>query len=320
MTVNDLPIIDLSPLFEETQEGLRKVASELGHAARTIGFFYVKNHAVDKELIKDVFAASKAFFDLEEDAKRELAKDFFKTNRGYVPINGECLDPTKSPDLKEAFNIGLDLQPEDPRILSAEPFRAVNLWPNLPMWRDIMLQYYNVLWSLGRQLHKAIAVDLDAPQDYFEDKLDAPMATLRLLHYPPQTDHVKAGQIGAGLHTDYGNLTILLPDETGGLEVQRRDGTWIEAPTIEDTFLCNIGDCLMRWTNDIYVSTPHRVINSAEKDRYSIAFFLDPNPEAEVFCLEGCQSPDRPSLYPPVSAAEYLQMKLDAAYDPVKGR
>lgn len=167
-------------------------------------------------------------------------------------------------------------------------------------------------------MHRAVAADLGAEPDYFEDKLDAPMATLRLLHYPPQPAAAEKGQIGAGTHTDYGNITILLPDAVGGLEVRRRDGVWLKAPTIDGAFVCNIGDCLMRWTNDVYVSTPHRVVNSSGLERYSIAFFLDPNPDAEVACLPSCLEAGARPKYAPVSGAGYLKSRLDASYEPVK--
>lgn len=314
----DLPVIDLERALTGTPEGLQTVAAELGRAARDIGFFYVTNHGVDPGLIDATFGAARELFAQPLDAKTTLSKDFFKTNRGYVPMKGEHLDPSKPSDLKEAFNIGLDLQPDDPRILAGEPFRAVNLWPELPDWKDTVLTYFNSVWDLGRTIHKAVAVDLGTDQDFFEDKLNAPMATLRLLHYPPQPANADVGQIGAGTHTDYGNITILMPDDVGGLQVQRRDGVWLEAPTIEGAFVCNIGDCLMRWTNDTYVSTPHRVVNTGGRERYSIAFFLDPNPDAEVACLPTCQSSDRPAKYPKVSGAEYLKMRLDASYEPLK--
>ncbi|MBS8259550.1 isopenicillin N synthase family oxygenase [Roseibium polysiphoniae] len=318
MSELELPVIDLAPAFAGTPEGLQQVASALGKAARETGFFYVRNHGVEAELIDATFAAAHTLFAQPTDAKVALSRNFFKTNRGYVPMKGENLDPTKPSDLKEAYNIGLDLSTDDPRILAGEPFRAVNLWPELPGWKDTVLTYFNAVWGLGRTLHKAIALDLGIEQTFFEDKLDAPLATLRLLHYPPQPDDADAGQIGAGTHTDYGNITILLPDAVGGLEVQRRDGVWLKAPTIEGAFVCNIGDCLMRWTNDIYVSTPHRVVNTGGRERYSIAFFLDPNPDAEVACLPTCQSSDKPAKYPPVSGADYLRMRLDASYEPVK--
>jgi isopenicillin N synthase-like dioxygenase len=177
-----------------------------------------------------------------------------------------------------------------------------------------MLAYFDAVWAVGRRLHRAIAVDLGLQPDFFEDKLDQPMAVLRLLHYPPQPEQADAGQIGAGEHTDYGNITILLTDNVGGLEVRRRDGEWMAAPTIPGAFICNIGDCLMRWTNDVYVSTPHRVVNRGGRERYSVAFFLDPNPEALVACLPTCVSAERPARYPPVEAADYLRGRLDATY------
>ncbi|WP_298984435.1 2-oxoglutarate and iron-dependent oxygenase domain-containing protein [uncultured Roseibium sp.] len=318
MTDLDLPIIDLKPLVSGAPGGLETVAAEIGCAARETGFFYVKNHGVDQVLIGEVFAAAHKLFAQPLDAKMALTKDFFKTNRGYVPMKGENLDPTKPSDLKEAFNIGLDLAEDDPRILAGEPFRAVNLWPDLPGWKEVVLAYFNAVWMLGQQMHRAVAADLGAHPDFFEDKLDAPMATLRLLHYPPQHAGAEKGQIGAGTHTDYGNITILLPDAVGGLEVRRRDGVWLKAPTLEGAFVCNIGDCLMRWTNDVYVSTPHRVVNASGLERYSIAFFLDPNPDADVACLPSCVAPGDEAKYDPISGADYLKSKLDASYEPVK--
>ncbi len=318
MSGHDLPVIDLEPLISNAPGGLEKVAAEIGRTAREIGFFYVRNHGVDSGLMEASFAAAHRFFAEPVETKMALTKDFYKTNRGYVPMKGENLDPDKPADLKEAFNIGLDLEPDDPRIVAGEPFRAVNLWPDLPGWKETVLTYFNGVWSLGRLIHRAVATDLGADPDYFEDKLDAPLATLRLLHYPPQPASAEAGQIGAGTHTDYGNLTILLPDAVGGLEVRRRDGVWLKAPTIDGAFVCNIGDCLMRWTNDVYVSTPHRVVNTGGRQRYSIAFFLDPNPDAQVVCLPSCVTEGREARYAPISGADYLKSRLDASYAPAK--
>ena len=127
-----------------------------------------------------------------------------------------------------------------------------------------------------------MAMDLGLAVDAFECKLDQPMATLRLLRYPMTAPGLAARNLGAGLHSDYGNLTILATDDVVGLEVQNRSGAWIAAPVVADAFICNIGDCLMRWTNDVYVSTPHRVLSPQRQPRYSVAFFLDPNPDAIV--------------------------------------
>ncbi len=309
-----IPVIDVSPLVTGAPGGVGEVAAAIGAAARGIGFFYATGHGVSAELQDAVFAASHRFFALPAAEKDRLSIKRNRHNRGYVGIEGESLDPSRPADLKEAFNIGLDLAADDPRVVSNAPFRGVNLWPDLPGWRDTMLAYFDAVWRLGRNLHRAVAADLGVAADYFEDKLDQPMATLRLLHYPAQPPRVLAGQRGAGEHTDYGNITLLLTDAVGGLEVRRRDGGWIAAPVIPGAFVCNIGDCLMRWTNNVYASTPHRVTNPAGRERYSVAFFLDPNPDAVVAAIPGCVTPDRPAAYPPISGADYLGERLARTY------
>ena len=310
-----LPIIDMSAAVAGEPGAYGRLAEAVGAAARGVGFFYLRGHGIDPRLIEAVFAGAAAFFALSAAEKERHSITRSPHNRGYVALEGESLDPGKAADLKEAFNIGLDLAPDDPRVVAGEPFRGVNLWPDLPGWRETMLAYFDAAWRVGRQLHRAVARDVGLDEDYFEDKLDQPMATLRLLHYPPQPARVAPGQIGAGEHTDYGDITLLLTDSVGGLEVKRRDGGWIAAPPMPGTFVCNIGDCLMRWTNDVYASTPHRVVNASGRERYSVAFFLDPNPDAEIACLPTCVSAARPARYPPVSGAAYLAGRLGRTYD-----
>jgi isopenicillin N synthase-like dioxygenase len=317
--LQDIPTIDLSGLDADSDDGdgaaLAALAAEIGAAARGIGFFRLTSHGIDADLIGEVFAQSERFFALPLAAKVALSITRSPHNRGYVGIEGERLDESASGDLKEAFNIGLDLAPDDPRVVGGEPFRGVNVWPDLPGWRQTMLAYYDAVWALGRGLHRAVAVDLGLAPGFFEDKLDQPLAVLRLLHYPPQPAVAEPGQIGAGEHTDYGNITLLLTDAAGGLEVRTRQGAWIAVPPLPGTFVINIGDCLMRWTNDIYVSTPHRVVNSSGRERTSVAFFLYPNPEVEIVCLPTCVAPDRPARYPQVSGAAYLAGRLARTYD-----
>jgi isopenicillin N synthase-like dioxygenase len=314
MPWSNLPIIDIGPMFKDDLAERRAVAARLGAAAREIGFFYIVNHGVPHALRDAVFAASAAFFAQDEAAKQSILFSAATGNRGYVPMKGESLDPTKPADLKEAFNIGFDLPPDDPELLAAARFRAANLWPGMPGFKETMLDYFAAMMAAGRALHRAFALDLGEEETLFDDKIDRPLATLRLLHYPPHPGRVDPGQLGAGEHTDYGNVTILATDDAGGLEVRRRDGEWLKAPTVPGAFVCNIGDCLMRWTNDTYVSTPHRVVNPAGRERFSVAFFLDPNPDAMVECLPGCGGPGNPPRYPPVRGDDYLQSRLEATY------
>ena len=306
-----LDVIDLSGLGSGDPAAVRRVAAELGRACRETGFFYVRNHGVPDALLSGIFRCSQAFFAAPRAAKDELAITRSRHNRGYVGIATESLNLAQA-DLKEAFNIGLDLPASDPEVIAGKPFRGVNVWPATPGFRETTLAYFNAVWRLGVELHQAIAADLGLPPTFFDDKFDRPMATLRLLHYPPRDRNQKLP--GAGEHTDYGSLTILLTDDVGGLEVRRRDGAWIKAPPIPGAFVCNIGDCLMRWSNNTYVSTPHRVTSPPGRDRYSIAFFFDPNPDALIECLPGCSAAAKPARYPPILAGDYLTQRLVATY------
>jgi isopenicillin N synthase-like dioxygenase len=303
-----IPIIDVSGLSSDPAAASPAVKA-IGAACRNVGFFYVTGHSVPKGLSEDVFADSTRFFAQPDAAKRQVLYAA-AGNRGYVPMKGEALNPGQPADLKEAFNIGLDLPANDPDLMAGRSFRAANLWPDVPGFRETMLAYFAACHRLGVILHRAFAQDLGLSDPFFDNKLDRPMAVLRLLHYPPAPDRVEDGQLGAGEHTDYGCVTLLATDGVGGLEVRTRSGEWLAAPHVPGAFVCNIGDCLMRWTNDIYVSTPHRVVSPAGRERYSVAFFLDPNPEAEIACLPGCASPDRPARYPAIRGDAFLTARL----------
>ena len=308
-----IPVIDIAA-FAGDPAGL---GATLGHAVRDTGFFCITGHGVASSLIDAVFAQSTRFFSQEIAAKDALSIRHSPHNRGYVALGEERLDASNPGDVKAAFNIGLDMRPDHPEVLAGKPFPGVNVWPDaaaLPNFRETMLTYFEACRALGMSLHRALAHDLGVAENFFDDKLDQPLATLRLLHYPPRPERFEPGQIGAGEHTDYGNITLLATDDAGGLEVRTRSGDWISPSTILGALICNIGDCLMRWTNDVYVSTPHRVVNPVGRERYLIAFFLDPNPDAVVECLPSCVTAERPAQYAPTTGAAYLKSRLDATY------
>jgi isopenicillin N synthase-like dioxygenase len=313
-TTSQIPVIDVAPLLTRDAEGERLIARQIGAACRGIGFFYIAGHGVAPSEMKTVFAKSAEFFTAPASVKETARFSGAAGNRGLISLGGETLDPGKPPDMKEAFNIGLELAPDDPDLLAKKPFRAENLWPDVPGFRATMLAYFARMADLGRTLHRAFALDLGLDPSFFDDKFRKPMATLRLLHYPPVEKQPDDGQLGAGEHTDYGNVTLLATDATGGLMVRDRSGRWLDAPVVPDTYICNIGDCLMRWTNDIYVSTPHKVVTPPGRDRYSIAFFLDPDPDAMVECVPTCTDAGRPAKYAPVSAANFLKSRLEPTY------
>lgn len=313
-----IPVISLADLAAPDRAARERLAAEIGAACRGPGFMIVTDHGVAPDLRANAFDAARAFFARPQAEKDALSIERSPHNRGYVRLGGERLDPASGAvDGKEAFNIGLDLAADDRRVLAGEPFRGVNLWPEEPAFRDATLAYFNAVWALGVRLHRAFALDLGLPdEDWFAPHFTAPMATLRLLRYPAAGG---GSPIGAGAHTDYGSVTLLATDGVAGLQVRPRDAKrfgrdWIDAPNVLGGYVVNIGDCLMRWTNDVYVSTPHRVL-APPAERLSIAFFLDPNPDSEITPLASCVSAERPAAYPPISGADYLAARLNATYD-----
>ncbi len=302
-----IPVLDWSRFAAGTDpEGF---VSDLSHACRDTGFFLLAHHGVPEALIADVFAMGDAFFAQPASGKRPLDIRRNPHNRGWAAEGSEALDETSGVmDRKEAFNVGFDLPATDPRVIAGEMFRGVNVWPEIAGFRETMLLYYDTVLNLGRALHRAFEADLGLPESYFEPHFTEPMATLRVLSYPANP----SGEgIGAGAHSDYGSVTLLMTDGVAGLQVKPRGGDWTDVPHVPGAFVVNIGDCLMRWSNDIYVSTPHRVL-PPKAPRRSIAFFLDPNPDSRIEALPGTGAPK----YAPISGADYLRSRLDATYSP----
>jgi isopenicillin N synthase-like dioxygenase len=312
--VNRVPVIDLAPLLSGTPDGAHAVAHAIGAAARDIGFFAVTNHGIPADLVGAVFAASREFFALPEAEKLRVAIEQSPNYVGYARLGSESLDPTRPGDAKETFNMGRDIAADDPDLLAGMPFVGLNQWPALPNFRATLVRYYAALLELGLTLHRAIALDLGIDPNFFAGAFRHPLSALRLLRYPPHPGVFDGVQYGAGPHTDYGNITLLAQDDNGGLEVRTRTGEWIAIEPIPDTFVCNIGDALMRWSNDIYVSNPHRVINRSGNERYSIAFFCEPDADARIACLPECSGPGNPPKYAPITFAEYLRSRIEPTY------
>ncbi len=301
-----IPVLDWRR-FETERTGF---VADLGTACRGPGFLLLSHHTVPKDLRASVFDMANAFFSMPDSEKAKISILNTPHYRGWGKEGDESLDET-SPlvDRKETFNIGYDLPADDPRVIAGEPFRGVNQWPDIPGFRDTLLAYYDAALALGKDIHRAFALDLGLPEDHFARAFDEPLAALRLLHYPPGTG--AKNEIGAGAHTDYGAITLLMTDGEPGLQVKPRGGDWIDVPHVDDAYVVNIGDCLMRWTNDIYVSTPHRVLPPIRRRR-SVAMFVEANPDQIIRALPGTGAPK----YTPIRAADYLMSRLDATYAP----
>lgn len=314
-----IPVIDFGPFLTGDLAARQAVAREIGAACRNIGFFYLANHGIAPDLMARTFAEAKRFFDQPLEAKLTIDIERSPCHRGYFKLGGENLDPgkqTEAGDLKEGVKIGRDLAPDHPLVQAGLPLHGPNLWPdNLPGWQGAMQSYFDALTGLGRQIMHAFALSLGLDECYFDRDLTDPMATLGPLHYPPQQGAITEKQIGAGAHTDFGCLTILAQDRNGGLQVKNAAGTWIDAPPIPGAFVINIGDMMARWTNDLFASTQHRVVNLSGSERYSLPFFYDPNFRAKVEALPSCVSAERPAKFPPTTSGQHLLDMINATFD-----
>ena len=281
-----VPVIDVGTLVSGGSESARDaVADQIQAACHDRGFFYVTGHGVPGELLGDLADASAEFFALPAADKLEIAMEHGgRAWRGYFPVGGELT--SGRPDLKEGLYFGTELPAGDPRVKAGMPLHGANLFPRqVPRLRPLVLAYTDALTALGQAVLSGIALSLGLDAGYFASGYTAdPTILFRIFHYPPSAPG--AQDWGVGEHTDYGLLTLLAQDDSGGLQIAAPEG-WIDAPPIPGTLVCNIGDMLDRLTGGWYRSTPHRVRNLSGHGRLSFPFFLDPGFADEVPPLPG---------------------------------
>jgi len=310
-----VPVVDIAGLAGTDRAAQKKVAEALRATFETIGFAYVAGHFVPQALVDAAFDASRTFHALPLDAKMALCMN--QAHRGYMPIASSTIVTSsvatvRRPNLSESLMVMHERAPDDPDVLAGKPLQGPNQWPDLPGFRDTILAYNSALEALARRLTAAVALGFGLAEDFFAPHFARPTTWLRLLHYPPQPPDDDE-QFGSAPHTDYGFLTVLAQDCTGGLQVRARDGSWIDAPPIPGTFVINVADILMRWTDGVLVSTPHRVRNLSGRDRYSIPFFFDPAMDTIVTRLPGINAGAAPK-WPPVCFGDYVMERLDRNY------
>ena len=301
-TPQEVPILDLTPLV--TGGDITPLAGQLRHACETIGFFYVRDHGVPQKVVDDVFDATKRFFDLPL-SERMLIKIDDRFRRGYMP-QGINQHPGYAPDLKESYEFGLDLPLDDPAVVAGLALHGPNRWPDAHPWlRRAAEAYFDHTMTLGRNLLRLFAVSLGEPEARFLAHCQKPMVQSRLFHYPADVSQDE-NAFGVAPHTDYGMITLLTQDPIGGLELRKRDGEWVRASYIPGTFIINLGDMFKVWTNDLYVSNLHRVVNRSGQERYSIPTFFNLDYDALVSCLPSCRAAGEPAKYEPIKSGDYL--------------
>ncbi|HAQ74674.1 2-oxoglutarate and iron-dependent oxygenase domain-containing protein [Stutzerimonas nitrititolerans] len=310
-----LPIIDVSPLYTADKAAHFEVARQIDRACREWGFFYIEGHPIGARRITELSEHARRFFALPAEQKLEIDITRSRHHRGYGAIATEQLDPGQPCDLKETFDMGFHMSAEHPEVLAGKPLRGPNRHPvQIAGWVDLMESHYCDMHDLASTLLRAIALALGTERNFFDRYFTEPISVFRMIHYPPRLSATRPDQQGAGAHTDYGCITLLHQDQTGGLQVQNLRGEWIDAPPIAGTFVVNIGDMMARWSNDRYRSTPHRVISPLGMDRYSMPFFAEPHPDTRISCLPGCHDAANPPKYPATTCEAYMLSRFADTY------
>jgi isopenicillin N synthase-like dioxygenase len=305
MSLQTLPVIDFTNAADDA------LARQLDKAFTDIGFCYFKGIGVDQTLVDGVFEASRRFHAQPRAAKDAIAMNRF--HRGYMAPKTSIIETSSvakvtRPNDSESFMLMHEVPPGDPR--HGRPLDGPNLWPDLPGFREAVEAYEQAMHAFCLRLLTPLGLALGLPRDWFQPHFRQPTTFLRLLHYPPHAKDAPDDAFGSAPHTDYGFITILAQDRQGGLEVRRRDGTWLAAPPIDGTWVVNVADMLSRWTNGRWQSTPHRVKNLSGGDRYSCPYFFDMAMDSIVEVLPTCQ----PAKFPAVRYGDYLIERLDKNY------
>ncbi|CAK7229225.1 hypothetical protein SCUCBS95973_007149 [Sporothrix curviconia] len=287
------PILDFFAFHGSDHEACDQLIADINAACRDKGFFQLTNTSVTRELQDRILATAKEFFDLPLDEKMKCDLRSNKYNRGYETLGAQMLEPGTSPDKKEAIYFGEDLPEDHPCVLAGEYNCGPNLYPPSfgQAFRDTCTDYYDAALALAQDVMAALALALGLAPTWFDDFVHVdPSATLRFIHYPP-TPTLAAEERGAGAHRDFGCVTLLLQDATGGLQVQdERTGAWLDVPPVPGAFVVNMGNTMMRWTNHHFTSNVHRVMNYSTRDRYSVPFFFAGNTKHLLTTIPGCEA------------------------------
>ena len=314
-----IPVIDLAG---STNGRAQDVARAIGDACANVGFFAIRNFGIPTLVLDDAWNAARAFFDRPLEERMAAQMPHVGYPYGYSPFKAEglahSLGEASPADLKESYSCAFAAPGNEPYADPDEAFaHSPNIWPeNPPEFAGAMQACYRAMSDLAARLMRLFALALDLPEHFFEPTIDRHISALRILNYPEQAVPPQPGQIRAGAHTDYGSLTILRQEAApGGLQVRGADGQWMDVPSLPDGLVVNLGDLMQRWTNDRWKSTLHRVVNpppdaQGRSRRQSIAFFHQPNWDAQISCIPSCLASGEIPRYPPIASDPHLMTKF----------
>jgi len=307
MIGSEIPLIDVSGFLAGRPGAAERAAVELRFAFEKVGFYYLAGHGVPQALIDATYDAAARFHAQPLEAKLAVKVD--EHNIGYMPIARKpppnAAAQGRKPSQNEAYFLRRERSPDDPDVVSNRRFHAMNKWPaDLPGFRETTLAYMGALEALCRKLVPLYALALDLPATFFDACFARPHMILRMSRYP-LIDAADESTASLVPHTDSGFMTLLPPNKVQGLSILLPDGRWMDASHVAGAFVVNGGDILHRWTNERFLSTPHRVRNVSGRVRYAIPFFCDPDHDTVIECLPTCRSDAQPAKYPPIKFGDY---------------
>jgi isopenicillin N synthase-like dioxygenase len=310
---DQVPSLDLADFTGGDPIKREKFVADLGAAYNNIGFVAIRNHYLTDDLSARLYDVIKRFFALPDSAKQRYEIEGLAGQRGYIGKGKEHAKGRNTGDLKEFYHVGQEVLDGDP-IKKEYPD---NIWPSeLPEFESVALEVYQRLERTGVQMLKAIALYLQLPENYFDQRVKHGNSILRPIHYFPieNPDAVPADAVRAAEHGDINLITLLMGASADGLQVLRRDGKWIPITALPEQLVVNVGDMLERLTNKKLKSTIHRVVNpprsQMNKPRYSIPFFMHPRSEMSLAALPGCVDEANPKMWDDITAGDFLNQRL----------
>ncbi len=310
MSKRTIPVLDLSKFVHGSEEDRNQFISDLGKAFHEVGFVGLVNHGIPKELVDGFYDASKAFFSLPFSTKKKYEIAGMAGQRGFTSFGREHAKQSQVADLKEFFQLGQYVDENHPK---KEEYPD-NPWVDeTPAFSKLGKDLYKAFESSGAHLLRAIALYLELPENYFDQRIVDGTSILRSIHYPPITEEPRSA-IRAEQHEDINLITLLVGASAGGLQLLNAEGEWLDITPGEDEIVINVGDMLQRLTNNYLKSTTHRVVNPPKEQwhipRLSIPFFLHPRAEMDLTCLDSCITDERPLQYDSITAGGYLDQRL----------
>ncbi len=305
--------LDLNDYIHGNAEQRKKFSDGIGNAFNETGFVTIANHGLSKALMDELYAEVKRLFELKEEVKKKYEIVELAGQRGYTSKGREKAKDSKTPDLKEFWQVGQYVEGED---LPTEVYPDNILVEELPRFNEITKEVYKKLEFAGTHILRAIAVYLGLEENYFDSKIRNGNSILRAIHYFPieDPDSLPEDAVRAGAHEDINLITLLIGASADGLQLLTRDNKWFPVTAIAEDIVVNVGDMLQRLTNNKLKSTTHRVVNPPRElmknSRYSVPFFLHPKSEMDLTSLESCIDAEHPKVYENYTAGEYLDERL----------